>query len=78
MIRRLVAVLSLFIAASQWNAALAQMGAEGPGVQRFLSTAPAIGEPLPDVSIVDDQGSPVSLRDLTGENYTVLVLGCLT
>jgi hypothetical protein len=55
---------------------------EGPGAYaspnvRF-EIAPAIGEPLPDVEVVDRGGNPVAVRGLAGENYTVLVLGCLT
>ena len=45
---------------------------------RFMATAPAIGEQIPDVTIVDDQGNPVNMRDITRGQYTVLTLGCLT
>ena len=45
---------------------------------RFAELAPEIGEPLPDLTIVDEHGNPVNVRDLASENYTVLVLGCLT
>ncbi len=41
-------------------------------------TAPQIGELIPDLEIVDDQGNPVSLRELTQGHYTVMTLGCLT
>ena len=44
----------------------------------FEKYAPQIGEPLPDVTIHDDLGNPVNLRELANENYKVLVLGCLT
>jgi hypothetical protein len=44
----------------------------------FAERAPEIGDPLPDLTIVDDQGTPINIRDLASENYTVLVLGCLT
>jgi hypothetical protein len=47
-------------------------------VKRFEATAPKIGAPVPDVSLVDAKGKVHSLRDLAGEHYTVLVLGCLT
>ena len=54
----------------------------GPGAYaspnaRF-EIAPDIGEAPPDVEVVDRNGNPVSIRDITRENYTVLVLGCLT
>ncbi len=45
---------------------------------RFMATAPAIGEQIPDVTIVDDQGNPVNMRDISRGQYTVLTLGCLT
>ena len=52
-------------------------GAYAPPDARF-EMAPQIGEPLPDVSVVDRDGNPVNIREVAGENYTVLVLGCLT
>jgi hypothetical protein len=55
------------------------MGAGPSGMDtRFMATVPAIGEQIPDVTIVDDQGNPVSMRDITTGQYTVLTLGCLT
>ena len=48
----------------------------GPGVR--FENAPKIGDMIPDLTIVDRDGKPVNLRELTRENYTVLVLGCLT
>jgi cytochrome oxidase Cu insertion factor (SCO1/SenC/PrrC family) len=44
---------------------------------RFES-GPKVGELVPDVTIVDDQGNPVSLRDVARGHYTVMTLGCLT
>jgi len=41
------------------------------------SGLPGPGEPLPDVTIYDDQGEEFQLRRLKGE-HTVLVFGCLT
>ena len=57
-----------------------QGGMQGgqPGMALFEERAPQIGEPLPDLTIVDDTGNPVNVRDLPGENFSVLVLGCLT
>jgi hypothetical protein len=57
-----------------------QAGMQGgqPGMALFEERAPQIGEQLPDLTIVDDAGNPVNVRDIPGENYTVLVLGCLT
>ncbi len=52
-------------------------GAERPN-PRF-EAAPQIGELIPDVTIVDDQGNPVNVRELASRSpYTVLTLGCLT
>ena len=44
----------------------------------FLAAAPEIGDPVPDLTIVDRDGNPVNMRELAREHYTVLVLGCLT
>lgn len=47
-------------------------------VERFEAAAPAVGAPVPDVSLIDTKGKVHRLRDLAGEHYSVLVLGCLT
>lgn len=52
----------------------------GPGADlpRFVN-APQVGEQIPDLTIVDDQGNPVNIRELVSRSpYTVLTLGCLT
>ena len=55
------------------------MGAGPSGMDtRFMAAVPAIGEQIPDITIVDDQGNPVSMRDITTGQYTVLTVGCLT
>ena len=56
--------------------ALAQEGP--PRMPQFEADAPKIGEELPDLTIHDSLGNPVNLRELSDENYKVLVLGCLT
>jgi len=56
--------------------AFAQSGP--PVMPQFEADAPKVGESLPDITIHDDLGNPVNIRDLAGENYKVLVLGCLT
>lgn len=58
------------------STALAQSGP--PVMPQFEADAPKVGEQLPNISIHDDLGNPVNIRDLAGENYKVLVLGCLT
>ena len=49
-----------------------------PRMPKFEAEAPKVGEQLPDITIHDDLGNPVNIRDLASENYKVLVLGCLT
>ena len=52
-------------------------GAEQPS-GRFVG-APEVGDQIPDLTIVDDQGNPVNIRELASRSpYTVLTLGCLT
>jgi hypothetical protein len=58
------------------NPAIAQVGP--PVMPQFEADAPKVGEQLPDITIHDDLGNPVNIRELAGENYKVLVLGCLT
>ncbi len=47
-------------------------------IDRFDAAAPEIGEPLPDLTLFDDRGNPVNIREVASEQYTVLVEGCLT
>ncbi len=88
---RIVSLLTIFMGGSLLaNVAIAQgaqgMGARPPGVaeavqavtDRFDAAAPEIGEPLQDLTLVDDQGNSANLREIASEQYTVLVLGCLT
>ena len=58
----------------------AQQERRGPGgdIPKFLELGPKVGEQMPDVTVVDDMGMPVNIRELTKGNYSVLVLGCLT
>jgi hypothetical protein len=43
-----------------------------------FAEAPQLGELVPDLVLVDDEGNPANLRELTEGHYTVLTLGCLT
>ncbi|MFL2546174.1 MAG: hypothetical protein ACJ0SL_02265 [Candidatus Rariloculaceae bacterium] len=45
---------------------------------RFAETVPAVGEKIPDVTIVDDAGNPVNMRELASGQYSVVTLGCFT
>ena len=71
------------LAAAVWpgGMAWAQGGALGGLTSpeaRFVE-APGLGERIPDITIVDDQGNPANIRELARRKpYTVLTLGCLT
>ena len=85
--KRLIA-LSIFVVFGAVQSAIAQAPGAGMGMgmgagptamdERFFSTVPGIGEPVPDVQVVNDQGDPVNIREVATGQYTVLVLGCLT
>ncbi len=75
MFKRLLLLL-VVLAAAPVNSILAQ-GALVPPDVRFQN-GPKVGERVPDVTIVDDQGRPVSIRELAQGQYTVMTLGCLT
>ena len=47
-------------------------------MESFEANAPQVGESLPDITVHDDLGNLVNIRELGNENYKVLVLGCLT
>jgi len=59
---------------------LSQAQRAGPSgdIPRFLELGPKVGEQLPALTIFDDMGNPVDIREITKGNYSVLVLGCLT
>ncbi len=87
MIRRLSSLLTFTALLCLAGVASAQaprgmagaMGAGPSGMDtRFMEIVPDIGEQIPDVTIVDDQGNPVNMRDITRGQYTVLTVGCLT
>ncbi len=75
MFRRMVILLAA-LAVFPMNSIQAQ-GALLPPDVRF-ENGPKVGEMVPDVTIVDDQGRPVSVRELAQGQYTVMTLGCLT
>jgi hypothetical protein len=37
-----------------------------------------VGQMIPNLELVDDQGNPARLRELTRGHYTSMTLGCLT
>ena len=69
-------VLSFLIIAATFQLDLALSQAT-PAGSRYAAV-PQLGELIPDLEIVDDQGNPVGLREVTQGHYTVLTLGCLT
>ena len=87
--KRLIS-LTIFLVFGAVQTVVAQAPAAGMGMgmgmgagptamdERFLSTAPGIGELLPDIQVVNDRGDPVNIREVATGQYTVLVLGCLT
>ncbi|MFP6828626.1 MAG: hypothetical protein VCC36_06240 [Gammaproteobacteria bacterium] len=75
MYRRMLLLL-VVLAAAPVNSILAQ-GALLPPDVRF-ENGPTVGDRVPDLTIVDDQGNPANLRDITRGHYTVMTLGCLT
>lgn len=75
MYRRMLLLL-VVLAAAPVNSILAQ-GALLPPDVRF-ENGPTVGDRVPDLTIVDDQGNPANLRAITRGHYTVMTLGCLT
>ncbi len=82
-------LLALALAAPATSLAQRQRGGQGSGRDRgfgvdggmfrnFEAVAPAIGEPMPDVVVYDDEGAPHRLPDLLRGHYSVIILGCLT
>ena len=55
-----------------------QLDPRQQATRRFEATAPAIGEPLPDLVVYDASGHERALDELLHGHYTILVLGCLT
>ena len=43
-----------------------------PPQVRFAEDAPKVGDLIPDLTLVDDQGNPANLRDLTRCHYTTI------
>ena len=69
-------VLLFLVGAAMFQSNLV-LSQAAPAESRYTAV-PQIGELIPDVEIVDDQGKPVGLRELTQGHYTVMTLGCLT
>ena len=76
--RRRHQVVGLVVAMFAATAMADVVSAQRPVGRNFEANAPAVGELMPDVAVYDRDGTEHRLRDLLGERYTVLILGCLT
>ncbi len=70
--------LGLLAALGLAGSAQAQLDPRQQAIRRFEATAPAVGEPLPDLVVYDAGGEERRLGELLQGHYTVIVLGCLT
>ena len=77
-IRKIVHATVVFAFVAAPTLGNAQRAGPSGDIPRFIELGPKVGEQLPDLTIVDDMGSPVNIREITKGNYSVLVLGCLT
>ena len=75
MFRRILLLL-VVLATTPVNPILAQGPLLPPDVR--FENGPKVGDRVPDLAIVDDQGNPANIRDITRGHYTVMTLGCLT
>ncbi len=75
---RAVWALGLLAALGLAGSAQAQLDPRQQATRRFEATAPAVGEPLPDLTVYDTGGEELRLGELLHGHYTVIVLGCLT
>ena len=80
--RRIVLYVTFVLFGVFVTDALAQPGrsgfGRGPGVRGGPGgDLPEVGTILPDVTVYNDKGDELAVRELRG-NYSVLVFGCLT
>ena len=71
-------VLGLLAVLGLGGSAQAQLDPRWQATRPFETTAPAVGEPLPDLTVYDSAGEELRLGELLHGHYTVIVLGCLT
>ena len=74
MSHRLAYLLLIGATILQTNLVLAQ----GIPPEGRFEAAPKIGEIIPDLTLIDDQGNLTRVRDVARGHYTVMTLGCLT
>lgn len=58
--------------------AQAQFNPRERAIARFEAMAPAVGEPLPDLTVYNADGKELRLAELLKGQFSVIVLGCLT
>ena len=75
---RVVLALGLLAVLGFASSAQAQLNPREQAIHRFEATAPAVGQPLPDLMIYEAGGEKRRLGQLLQGHYTVIVLGCLT
>ncbi len=73
-----ILVSGLLAALGFASSAQAQLNPRQQAIHRFEATAPAVGEPLPDLVLYEAGGEERQLDKLLQGHYTVIVLGCLT
>ncbi len=69
--------LSVVVLAAIPTTSILAQGPLLPPDVRF-ENGPKVGDRVPDLTIVDEQGNPANIRDITRGHYTVMTLGCLT
>jgi cytochrome oxidase Cu insertion factor (SCO1/SenC/PrrC family) len=70
-----ILVASLLLVAASSQSALAQERRRDEAA--FVTERPAVGDPLPDVTVYDVNGREVKTSSLRGQ-HIVLTFGCLT
>ncbi len=73
-----ILVSGLLAALGFASSAQAQLNPRQQAIPRFEATAPAVGEPLPDLVVYEAGGEERQLDKLLQGHYAVIVLGCLT
>lgn len=63
--RYMPALLAFLVAGFHPTVSMAQMGM---GIDAGFVGAPEVGEKISDVTIVDDQGNPVNIRELASQS----------
>ena len=69
--------IALFVAASSQLGHVAHAQERRRDEAAFVTERPAVGEPLPDVTVYDASGREVKTSSLRGQ-HIVLTFGCLT